>query len=511
METKNFYEKNKLIAKNTLLLYTRQIIVLIVGLFSVRIVLDVLGIEDYGIFSLIGGVVTLLSFLSNTMASATQRFFSFEIGKGNNLNLRKTFSVNLVIYLSIAIVAFITLETLGLWFLSNKLNIPFDKTEAVVFIFHCSVINFILTIFTAPLIAIIVAYEDMKYYAYISLIEVSLKLSSVILLIYISFDKLKLYGLLLTIVSLIIFLIYLFFCKRNYKEIKFSKFYWDKNIFKKVLNFTGWTIVGQISTIARDQGITILLNQVFSPVTVAARAIASNISSKVNLFSSNFNVGLYPSIIKSYASNNKEDMFKLINNGSKLTFYLMWIFAFPLILEMEMILKFWLVDIPEEAIVFSKLSLVESLILSISLPLSTAARAPGKMKLYELSLGLCQLLLFVLVWIFFEMGYPAYTAYVVAISINILMFFVRLKIVSDLIGLNILEYLNSVIFSSIFVILCSVFISYSLKLILPGSEIFNYFAIIYSFIISCISIYFVGLNRDDKIKIKSFLLKNIYK
>ncbi len=493
------------------MLYTRQILILFVSLYTIRIVLDELGVEDYGIYSVIGGVVTLLSFLSSTMSSATQRFFSYAIGEGSNENLNKTLSVNLIIYFAIAIIAVFFLETIGLWFIKNELVMPPGRTDAIIFTFHCSVFTFIATIFSAPFMAIIIAHEDMHYYAYISLVEVVLKLGVIYFLISLNWDKLQLYGLLLLVVSIITFLIYVFVCLNKYREVQFRKFYWDKKLFKEIVDFTGWTLVGQITTVARNQGITILLNQLFNPITVAARAIANNIASRINMFSANFNTGLYPPIIKAYASDDKESMYKLIYNGSKITFFLMWVFALPLFLEMDTILNLWLKNPPLEAVIFTRLALVESLIVSVSLPVATAARAPGHMKTYELVLGLLQLLLFGLVLVFLKMGYPAHSVYVIAIVVNIVMFFVRLIIVNRLTGLNIMLYLKSVAIPLSLVVVLSTMISLMIKLSMPNGLIYSIVLMILSILISCISMYLIGLNKELKLKMKLIIAQKLNK
>ncbi len=493
---------NKRIAKNTGMLYIRQILILLVGLYTVRVILENLGIEDYGIYNVIGGLVMLFSFLSGTMASATQRFFSFALGKNDTEKLKKTFSVNLIIYFAIAVIAVVLLETIGMWYVEEHLKIPPARYDAAIFLFHFSIFTFIGTMLATPFMAIIIAHEDMHIYAYISILEAFLKLGIVLLLIYIPSDKLKLYGVLLFIVSNINLFSYVAVCLKKYQECQFKEFYWDKALFKQILNFTSWTLFGQVSTVTRNQAITILLNQSFNPVVVAARAIAINASNKINIFSSNFNVGLYPSIIKSYSSGDKEGMFKLIFNGSTMTFFLMWVFALPMFLEMDTILNIWLNTPPPEAILFTRLALVEVLINSISLPLTTAARAPGRMKVYELTLGSIQILIFLVAWIVLKMGGAPYSVYIVAIGANLIMFVVRLLIVSSLIGLEIITYTKKVVIPTFSIITISSVISYLFKHNIPHGLIFSILTFLISILISSISMYYIGLNKDWRLKIR---------
>lgn len=506
---KNSISSNERIAKNTLMLYFRQILILLVSLYTVRIVLNTLGIEDYGIYNVIAGVVAFFSFLSGTMASATQRFFSFALGQDDADKLNRIFSINLIIYIAIAIIILIFLETVGLWFVNEKLHVPPDRYEAAQFIYQFSVLTFTATIFTAPFMAIIIAHEDMQIYAYVSIIEAILKLSIVFLLIYLPWDKLKIYGVLMFGVMVLIDAIYITICTRRYKECQFRKFYWDKKLLREITGFTGWTLFGQATTVARNQAVTILLNQAFSPVIVAARAIATNITGQVNVFSNNFNVGLYPPIIKSYAANDKKQMFLLILQGSKITFFLMWIFALPLFLEMDTILQIWLENPPPEAVLFTRLALIEVLINSISLPIATAARAPGKMKIYELSLGSIQLGIFAASWIVLILGGEAYTVFVVAIIANLVMFIIRLFLVKNLIGLHIRPFFAEVISPLSLVVLISAVLSFGLHYLLPVGLLYTIIAIIGSMLFACICMYLLGLKQTEREKIKSVVINKI--
>lgn len=500
---------NKRIAKNTLMLYLRQILVLFVGLFTVRIVLNVLGVEDYGVYTVVGGIVSFFSFLSGTMASATQRFFSFALGQNDFERLNKTFTVNLIIYIAIAVIALILLDTIGLWFVSNHLKLPIDRVETAIWIFHFSVFTFVATIVTTPLTSIIIAHEDMHIYAYMSILETILKLCVVFTLVYVDFDKLKLYSVLLLVVSLINFFCYFIICVRKYQECQFRKFYWDKTIFREVLGFTGWTLFGQISTVGRNQAITILVNQYFNPVTVAARAIAVNITSQINLFSNNFNTGLYPSLIKSYASGNKQEMFKLLFNGSKITFFLMWIIALPFYLEMDTILNLWLKEPPEYSVLFTRLALIESIIMSISLPIATAARAPGKMRGYELTLGMIQIGIFVASWIILKMGGNAASVFTVAIVANLLMLVVRLIIVRGLIALPLRPFFMKVLLPILLVSMVSATFSYLIKSILPIGFLFSCISGFTSVILASLCMYFIGLDEGMRGKSQEMFKRKV--
>lgn len=492
---------NSSIAKNTVMLYIRQIIIMLIGLYTVRVVLKQLGIEDYGIYNVIGGVVGLFIFISVTMASATQRFFSYALGKKDDALLKKTFSVNLIVYIGLALLVYILLESVGLWFVKNELVVPVERATSAYWIYHFSALTFVATIVSTPFIAIIIAHEDMQIYAYISIVEALLKLGSVCVLSYVSFDKLELYGVLVLAVAVINSIMYIVVCNRRYAECQFKKLYWDKALLKNILDFTGWTMFGQITSVARNQAITILINQVFNPVVVAARAVANSISGYLLTFSSNFNTGLYPPIIKSYAVGDKEGMYRLVFNGSKMTFFLMWVLSLPILLEMDTILGIWLVDVPQYTVIFTQLGIIEVLINSISTPLMTAARAPGKMKTYELTLGIFQILIFVASWLFLKLGFGAVSIYFIAIIVNMLMFLSRLIIVNKLICLPVKSFLKDVLLPMIIIVIFSYLIAYAFKKIMPENLIYSIVTILFAMILSVIMMYYIGFNKVERIKL----------
>lgn len=499
-------ENNKRIAKNTLMLYIRQIVTLLVGLYTVRIVLDVLGVEDYGVYNAVAGVVAMLGFLTGSMASASQRFFSFALGQKDSEQVQKVFSVNFIIYLAIAVIAILLFETIGLWFINEKLAVPPERYDAARIIYHYAVFTFVVMIIRSPFMAMIIAHEDMQIYAYMSIVEALLKLGIVYLLMYIAYDKLVLYGSLVFIVSLLTTLIYISIALRKYREYKFKINKWDRNLFKEITDFTGWTMFGQLTSTLRSQAVTILLNQVFNPVVVAARAVAMNVSGQINVFANGFNTSLYPPIIKYYAAGDKNNMFSLLYHGSKMTFFLMWVLALPLFLEMEAVLGIWLKDVPQYAVLFTQLTIVESVVFSISMPLTTAARAPGRMKNYELILGTIQVLIFVVSWFVLKLGAAAYSVFVVAIIANAVMFFVRLFIVSGLTGLPKREFFTNVVIPVSGVSIVSFLLSYAVHTLLPDGIVYTLISILASVLFCLVSMYYLGLNKYWREKIKGMIV-----
>lgn len=503
--------RNKRIAKNTLMLYLRQLLILFVSLYTVRIVLNELGVENYGIFGAVGGVVGLSAFLPGSLAQATQRFFSFALGEKDTERMKSTFSVNLVLYSSVALIAFIILQTVGFWFVSNQLVVPEARFEAVKTLYHYTALTFLVSVITTPFMAIIMAHEDMKLYAYISILEAFMKLGVVFLLQHISGDKLKLYGLLLLCVGIINAVLYIGICIYRYEECQFKKFYWDAFLLREIIGFTGWTVFGQISNIARTHAITILLNQSFNPAVVAARAISVQIATQINIFSGNFNTSLYPPIIKSYAANERQDMLALITGGCKITFFLLWVFALPMIAEMDAILSIWLTKIPPATVLFSQLALIEALILSVSLPLTAAARAPGKMRGYELTLGTIQIGIFFVAWAVIAAGAPAYSVFIVAIAANILMFWVRLYLIKRLIEFPIRIFLKNTVLPAITIVLVTAIPIGVAEELLPDGFYWSACLVCSSFFLSTIAMYFIGLDKKWKLKVKNITKKQLAK
>lgn len=288
------------IAKNTLMLYFRQILIMLVSLYTVRVVLETLGAEDYGIYNVVAGVVTMFGFLSNSMAGASQRYLSFEIGRGDFERLKTIFSLSLTIFILIAVIIVLLAETVGLWFITNKLIIPSERRIVAYWVYQFSIISFVFTILTTPYMASIIAHEDMNIYAYVSIVEAMLKLGIVFVLNIIPFDKLQIYGILLCITTFINTAIYRIICTAKYKECQF-KIYWNNILFKDIIGYTGWTLLGVLADIFKKQAITILLNQMFNPLVVAARSIAFTITGAVNSFFNQFMMALRPQIVKSYA------------------------------------------------------------------------------------------------------------------------------------------------------------------------------------------------------------------
>lgn len=501
---------NKQIARNTLMLYFRHILIMFVSLYTVRVVLSTLGVEDFGIYNVVGGVVALFSFFSSTMASASQRFFSFAIGEGNRTKLQNLFAVNWVIYGIIAVIVLILLETLGLWFVESKLALPEERVNTALWIYHFSILAFLCSILTTPFMSMIIAHEDMNVYAYVSIFEAFLKLGVVFLLVSLPGDKLQLYGVLVFLSTLLSSSLYVYISKKKYQECRF-RFIWNKRIFKEVFSFTGWSIFGSISVVIRNQAVTILLNQMFNPAIVSTRAIATQIANNVNVFSNNFNTGLYPPIVKSYAAKENERMLNLIFNGSKITYCLMFFFTLPLLLEMPYVINLWLKNPPESVVLFARLALIDSLITAISLPLMTAVRATGRIKIYELTLGSILIISFFVSWGILRLGAEAYSVMIVAIVATILMLVLRLILLNRILNFPVFRYIKKVILPISIMSLISSVLSYIISYSLLESFVYFCISILSSLLIASICMYFMVFDKIERTKIKNIITSKISK
>jgi O-antigen/teichoic acid export membrane protein len=490
-------ENNKRIAKNTLLLYFRMFLMMGVSLFTSRIVLNTIGISDFGIYNVVGGVVMMVSFLNSSMSSATQRFLSFELGKNNFIQLKKVFCMSINIHVIIAFTILILAETIGLWFLNAKLVIPVERMEAANWVYQFSIFSFIISVLSVPYNASIIARERMNIYAYISIAEVFLKLFIVFVLLWFGLDKLKLYSVLIFCVALIVFLIYRTYCIRNFSESKYT-FFWDKSMYKTLINYASWNLFGNLAAVTFNQGINILLNIFFGPLINAARGIAYQVNSAVNSFVSNFQMAMNPQIVKSYASGDTNYMHQLIFQGSKYSFFLLYFLSLPLLMETQTILIWWLKIVPEHTMLFCRLVLVNTLIDCISGPLMTAAQASGKIKKYQVIVGGLLLLILPISYVFLRIGYPPQTTLYVSISVSIIALLSRLWLLKDLIQLSIKEFVIKVLSVVMLITFSSLVIPLYIRLSMDSG--LGRFLIICFVSVCCTiaSIYILGLNKQEK-------------
>ena len=489
------------IAKNTVVLYFRMLFLMLIGLYTSRIILKTLGVADYGTYNLVGGVVSMFTILTSSLSSAISRFITFELGKGNKDRLERVFgtAVNVQVLLGLIVIFFT--ETIGVWFLNTHLQIPSDRMVAANWVLQCAIASFVLGLLMVPYNATLIAHENMNIFAYISILEAILKLAIVFALYISPYDKLITYALLLFTVSCLIRWIYAFYCKRHYEECTYHYVY-DKPLLKEMTGFAGWNFLGDGSWILNNYGINILLNIFFGPVTGlvlnAARGISNQIDHIVQSFVNNFMTALKPQITKSYAAGNLEYMHKLIFAGAKYSFFLMMFFAIPICLETELILKLWLDVVPDYAVIFVQLTLLSSMCVVLGNTLITSVFATGKIRNYELVMGLMALSNFPITWIAFKMGAPPVAAYVIYFCVYFTMIFVRLYMVKDLIQMSARMYVREVFLRVLVVGVISLTIPLLITFIQDDSVVRLLEVCVVSVFCSLISILLFGMKREEK-------------
>lgn len=497
MEKTNHSQNSKRIAKNTLFLYFRTIVTMLISLYTSRILLEALGIIDFGIYNIVGGVVIMFSFLSNALAAGTQRFLSFELGKKNYDQLKKTFSMLLNIHFLISILIFVLAETLGLWFLNTKLNIPPEKIVAARWIYQFSILSFIFTVLQVPYYASIIAHEKMNMFAYIGILDASLKLLIVFVLTWINYNKLTLYGFLIFFATLIIFIIYIVYCRFNFKECNY-KYSWDKKFFKMIFNYSGWNLFGGLSVVAIDQGVNIILNVFFGPAINASRGIAYQVKSAITTFTSNFQTAVNPQIIKSYASDNHAYMMTLLYQSAKHSFYLLFLLSLPVLLETKLILSLWLKVVPDYTVLFCRLILINAWIDCLSGPLVTAVQATGRIKLYQIIVGSLLMLNLPLSYIAIKLTMRPEIAFYISIIISLVALFTRLTILEKIIEISLSTYFNRVLLRVMVVMILPIVSSYFLLFLLDSGVCRFILVSLFSILGTIGSVYLWGLNAHEK-------------
>ena len=442
---------NKRIAKNTVMLYIRMLLSTVVSLYTSRVVLQTLGVEDYGIYGVVGGVVAMFSFLNSSMAGATSRFLTYEMGKGDKERLKDTFSSALVIHIGIALLVLILAETIGVWFLNNKLVIPEGRMEAAHWVLQCSILSTIFAITQVPYNALIISHERMDIYAYIEILNVSLKLLIVFLLTIFNIDKLKIYAVLVLIVSIIIMIIYRIYCMRNFPESHFSLAL-KKDILKPMLSFSGWDFYGNMCVTIRQQGSNFLINNFFGVIANTASSIATTVSGVVSGFAYNIITAFRPRIIKSYSQENWNEMQIMINNAIKFSTLFLIMLAIPFLFETSFIIQLWLGQVPQYAVPLIRLTLIANCVGIINSIIVIGIHATGKIKLISFLTGTLFLLTIPASFLFLKLGYNVETVYVINLVSNIFIVSLNLWIIKKQIN-------NINIFSIVKVIVCSILIS----------------------------------------------------
>lgn len=490
-------EDSRRIAKNTLILYVRMLFLMLISLYTSRVNLAALGIDDYGIYNVVGGVVGMFSILSGSLSAAISRFITFELGKGDREKLKAVFSSSVTIQLLLSLIIIILAETVGLWFLNSQMNIADNRMTAANWVYQFSIASFVLGLISIPYNAAIVAHEKMSAFAYISIFEGIGKLAVAFLVMVSPIDRLIFYAFLLFFISFIIRLMYGAYCKRHFEECS-VRLQYDGALLRQMFGFAGWNFIGASSGILRDQGGNILLNIFFGPAVNAARGISQQINNAVIGFVNNFMTALSPQITKSYASGNREYMMTLIYQGARYSYYMLLMIALPIILNIDYILSIWLKEVPDHTALFAQLTLIYAMSESLSNPLITAMLATGKIKNYQIVVGGLQMLNLPAAYIALKLGGIPESVIIIAIILSQCSLAARLIMLRPMIGISIREYIKNVYLNVVSTTVSATILPILLTIVLKNTFL--------DFLISCAiclicagtAIFFIGFNKRDR-------------
>lgn len=491
-------DNNKRIAKNTLLLYVRMLFTMAVSLFTSRVILNTLGVEDYGINNVVGGIVTMFSVLSGSLSSSISRFITFELGKGNIERLKTIFSTGVNIQLGMSVLIIIIAEAVGIWFLNTKMNIPTDRMVAANWVFQCAILTFVLNLLSVPYNAAIIAHEKMSAFAYISVVEVSLKLIFVYMLMISPFDRLETYAVLLLLVGAVIRFIYGYYCKRHFEECTYH-FVFDKPVLKEMTGFAGWNFLGNGAYMLNTQGVNILMNLYFGVAVNAARGIATQVDAALKQFVNNFTTAVNPQITKSYAQGDLDYMHKLVCRSAKFSAFLMMFFAVPIILETNTILTIWLKTVPDYAVIFLQWIIISSFMDTVlANSLVTSMFATGKIKRYQIIVTTVGCWVFPLSWIAFKLGFEPQVGYILYFIIYTILLFVRLYLLKDMVKLPVMMYIREVLYKLAPIIVVGFSIPGILILTMDAGWLRLILVCLLSVLVTAASEYFIGLSNKEK-------------
>lgn len=498
---------SKRVAKNTLLLYIRMLVMMAIGLYTSRITLNALGVEDYGIYNVVGGIVVMLSFLNASMAGATQRYLNVAIGRRDQLQLNNTVSNALILHVGISIACFILAETIGLWFLNHFMVIPVERIGAANWVYQLSVFTFMVSILMVPYRASIIAHEKMSAFAWLTIFDVIMKLVVVCSLLFVETDKLILYAILLFFQHLLTRLINIWYCYRHFEECRVMRWTIDKSLIKSMLSFSSWTIIGNLGYLAHTQGIGILLNLFFGVTVNAAQGVANQVNSLVRQFVTNFLTAFNPQVVKTYAAGEFDETRKLVLRGSKTALLMVSFFVVPLIIETPTILLLWLKIVPDYAIIFVRLILLLTFFDAYTSLLSAAKGATGVIKAYQITLTTIGLFHLPLAWVCFALGLEPYWAQIVYVVIIVVLQIVRTWFVCRSIQLSQRTFYTAVVGRCYF----SVALAAILPLLLHYSMDEGLLRIIVvcglCFIFSVITALFIGFDKNERTALLGMVLK----
>lgn len=490
-----------IIVKNTTLLYGRTVLIMLVSLYTSRVILKALGVEDYGVYTAIGGIIAFLAMVTGPIDTAISRFLTYELGRGDTERVRRYFSTGLTIMIIFSVLSIILLETVGIWFLNQKMVIDESRVVAANWVLHLSIATFVVNLISSPYRAAIIAHEQMSLFAYMGILDAVLKLAVAFILLASPIDKLILYAFLMFAVAVFVRFIYTIICNRKFKECRSVKINLDKELFKGLFSFAGWNVFGAMALFCRGQGVNILFNLFGGPVVNAAYGIANQVNSAVGSFVNNFTTALNPSIIKSYAAAEKQYMMSLVYQGARFSYFLVLFFAMPLILEARAVTSLWLGQTPDNSVIFIQLILVYSLIESLSKTIMAGVHASGKIRTYQIVIGLFQVIILPVAYILLWRGFSPIAVLVAMVVIDIVAVFARMFMAKHIFNLSIRAYLYEVVLKALVVTIVALIVPLLIRVYMDDTIVRFIVVSLTSLGSIALAVLYVGCTKNERIAI----------
>lgn len=496
---------SKRIAKNTVMLYIRMLLMMAVTLYTSRVILQVLGVDDYGIYHLVAGFVTLFSFISRALTTAIQRFLNVALGKGDKEYFQKLFSTSINIFIIFSLIVLLIGETVGIWFVDTQLNIPDGRMDAAKWVFQLSLLVFIAEILRIPYNAAIIAQERMSFYAYISIIEAFLKLGIVFLLQLFMFDKLILYAVLFLMTIIIVNLVYHLYCIKKFPECRY-RFVWDKGLFGELFSFSGWSLLGQMSVVGRSQGENFLINHYHSVSINAAQGVSNQVLSAMHKFVSNFQIAFNPQLVQTYAAGEMQEHCKLLCRACKFSYCLFLLFVVPVVFNIDILLSTWLTEVPMYSKEFCVLGLCTYLIMALGNPLTTSVFAHGKIRNFQITTAVVQIIGLFLSFIVLKMGFVPYSIAIVSIIVQVIIFFVRLYFNSKICPIGLKRFFLSIVLPILITTVFSLVLPAVMYIICSNHSIWVALALCaIDALWVLFVVFYIGFSKEERITIKKLV------
>lgn len=501
-------ENNKRIAKNTLILYLRTLFILVVKLYTSRLILQYLGVEDYGIYNIVGSFITMFTIFNGALTTSIQRFLTYSLGEKDTKKVKEVFSVSLTILLSLSFLIALIAETIGIWYVNHKLNVPTERLFATNWVYQFTILTFILDVITVPYNSILTAYENFKAFAYFDILNTILTLILVLSIPYIPLDHLIWYGLGLLIIAIVIRYIYSFYCRKHYEASHFSMSY-NKKLFKQLFVFSFYSFFGNMGSVIGEGGINIVINFFFGVTLNATRGISTQVSNAVGGFIRSFTTALNPQITKSYAEHDLIRCQELVFNSAKYSFLLLTLFLVPVIINIRYILTIWLTNIPPQSEIFIQLMLIQSLIHILFNPITTIVNATGNIKAYQIGTFIILISNIMFIYIIYQLGYPAYSGIIIQCAITFIQLLYSIYIMQKITGISGSLFLEKIVLPSFSIFLLTLFIAYTLKNWIIAINLHFIISIIASTIVSATMCFYLGLNKNNRNRIYKIITNKI--